>query len=146
MKRPLQKYIPKNKNLIEYAESINNLEKIGAIHKSNHCNGEFISTYFLRTKPNGKERFILNLKHLNTYLSCPHFKLEDFRSVKKILFENCYMGNRDLNDAYFRAYFLVSIHKNSRKYLKSQYRQQLYEFTCLPFGLSTAPFIFTKIF
>ncbi|KAJ8914276.1 hypothetical protein NQ315_011010 [Exocentrus adspersus] len=105
---PYQKHIPKNKNSAKYAESIKNLLKIGAIQK--------------KKKPNGKDRFIKNLKLLNTYLSCPHFKLEDFRSVKKYPF------------------------RKFRKYLKFQYRKKLYEFTCLPFGLSTAPFVFTKLF
>nr|CAH7764042.1 unnamed protein product [Callosobruchus chinensis] len=92
-------------------------------------------------KPNRKQRFILNLKRLNTFLSCPHFKLEDFRSVKNIS-KDCYMANIDLKD----AYFLLPIHKKYRKFLKFGYNNQLYEFTCMPFGLSIAPFIFTKIF
>nr|CAH7729295.1 unnamed protein product [Callosobruchus chinensis] len=117
------------------------LRKLGAIKKSKHCKNQYISSYFLRKKPNRKQRFILNLKRLNTFLSCPHFKLEDFRSVKNIS-KDCYMANIDLKD----AYFLLPIHKKYRKFLKFGYNNQLYEFTCMPFGLSIAPFIFTKIF
>lgn len=51
------------------------------------------------------------------------------------------MATIDLKD----AYFLVPIDKESRKYLRFIFNNELYEFKCLPFGLSTAPFVFTKI-
>ncbi|EFN86405.1 hypothetical protein EAI_02360, partial [Harpegnathos saltator] len=31
-----------------------------------------------------------------------------------------------------------------RKFFRFQWRRVIYEFTSLPFGLSTAPYIFTK--
>lgn len=40
---------------------------------------------------------------------------------------------------------MVSIDPAYRKYLRFQWREKIYEFSVLPFGLSTAPFIFTKI-
>lgn len=43
------------------------------------------------------------------------------------------------------AYFIVSVHRDSRKYLKFSFHNKLYSFTCLPFGLCSAPYIFTKI-
>ena len=51
------------------------------------------------------------------------------------------MVKLDLKDAFFS----VSIHKNYRKYLRFSFCNQLYEFLCLPFGLCTAPYVFTKI-
>ena len=51
------------------------------------------------------------------------------------------MSSLDLQD----AYYLVSIHESSRKFLRFLFEDQLYEFTCLPFGLSTAPYVFTKL-
>lgn len=47
----------------------------------------------------------------------------------------------DLRD----AYFLVNIDKNIRKFLRFIFKNTLYEFTCLPFGLCTSPFVFTKV-
>lgn len=43
------------------------------------------------------------------------------------------------------AYFSIPIHHTSRKYLKFIWKGTLYEFTCLPFGLSSAPRVITKI-
>ena len=51
------------------------------------------------------------------------------------------MAILDLKD----AYYLVSIAKTDRKYLRFTYKGELYEFTCLPFGLNVAPWVFTKI-
>lgn len=53
----------------------------------------------------------------------------------------CYMATLDLQD----AYFLVPIFEVHRKFLRFQWRGRTFEFTALPFGLSTAPHIFTKI-
>nr|CAH7732013.1 unnamed protein product [Callosobruchus chinensis] len=94
---------------------------------------------FLRKKTNEKYRFILNLKKLNSFLDCPHFKLDDFRTVKNHISENCYMAKIDLKDPYFS----IPVHKKYIKYSKFQYKNQLYEFTCLPFRLTIGPFIFT---
>lgn len=39
---------------------------------------------------------------------------------------------------------MINIHENSKKYLRFYYNG-LYEFNVLPFGLNTAPYVFTKI-
>ena len=46
----------------------------------------------------------------------------------------------DLKD----AYFLVPIDWNHRKYLCFQLGEETYQFTCLPFGLTSVPWVFTK--
>lgn len=51
------------------------------------------------------------------------------------------MASIDLKD----AYFLIPVHKKHRKYLRFIFEGKLYEFCCVPFGLNTAPFLFTKI-
>lgn len=47
----------------------------------------------------------------------------------------------DLKDAFYS----VSIRNNFRTYLKFEWQGKLFEFTCLPNGLSTASRIFTKV-
>lgn len=41
-------------------------------------------------------------------------------------------------------FFCLSI-KNIEKILRFRFQNQLYEFNCLPFGLNTAPLVFTKL-
>lgn len=51
------------------------------------------------------------------------------------------MGSLDLKD----AYFIVPIYKKHKKFLKFKFEGKMFQFTCLPFGLCTSPYIFTKI-
>lgn len=92
-------------------------------------------------KPDGSNRFILNLKDLNTFIDPPHFKLEDIRVALGLVSTGDYLGSIDLQD----AYFLVPIHKDYKKFLRFRFKNKLYQFLCLPFGLCTSPFVFTKI-
>ena len=49
------------------------LEK-GVIVPSCHETGEFVSAIFVRPKPDGSHRLILNLKRLNEHVAYHHFK------------------------------------------------------------------------
>lgn len=92
-------------------------------------------------KPNGEKRFILNLKKLNKFIYPPHFKLEGHKMVIKLITPNAYLASVDLKD----TFLLVPVANHSKKYLRFEFNDKLYEFKCLPFGLCTAPFVFTKL-
>ena len=47
----------------------------------------------------------------------------------------------DLQDAYFH----VLIDPDSRKYLRFAFENKVYQFGVLPFGLNTAPKVFTRL-
>jgi len=51
------------------------------------------------------------------------------------------MSKIDLQD----AYYLIPIKKVDRKYLRFRYKGVFYQFNCLPFGLCTAPRVYTTI-
>lgn len=74
-------------------------------------------------------------------MTAPHFKLEDYRTVLKLITDSCYFTSIDLKDAYFS----LTIKKDHRKYLRFRFENKTYEFNCLPFGLNLGPYIFTKI-
>ncbi|KAL7296024.1 hypothetical protein TKK_0010579 [Trichogramma kaykai] len=67
--------------------------------------------------------------------------MEDLRTVINILEKGDYMCSIDLKD----AYFLIPVCKESQKYLKFVWNDNVYQFLVLPFGLCTAPYIYTKI-
>lgn len=67
--------------------------------------------------------------------------MEDIRSVKNLITSNAFMASIDLKDAYFS----IPVHKEDRKYLKFYFKRKIYQFRCLPFGLSTSPYVFTKV-
>lgn len=120
---------------------INHLLEIGAVKKCAPCPGQFISPVFLTPKSDGSLRFILNLKSLNKFITVRHFKLEDRKTVLGLLSKDCFMATLDLQE----AYHLVPIRAQHRKFLRFIFNAQIYEFSCLPFGLNVAPSVFTKI-
>nr|CAH7712891.1 unnamed protein product [Callosobruchus chinensis] len=105
--------IPKNE-LRAYDQALEELTELGVASECQYEPGEFLSSYFLAKKPNGKSRFILNLKELNKFIHAPHFKLEDYRSLLKLLSHNSYLGNIDMKD----AYYMIAVNDNYKKYLR----------------------------
>lgn len=100
-----------------------------------------MSTVFTVPKPDGTRRPILNLKKLNEFIDCPHFKMETIRTASDLIFTDCFMSVIDLKD----AYHAIPISQNSQKYLKFRWKGTLYCYTCLPFGLCLAPYLYTKL-
>nr|CAH7763898.1 unnamed protein product [Callosobruchus chinensis] len=94
--------IPKNE-LRAYDQALEELIELGERQSVN-----------MSLKPNGKSRFILNLKELNKFIHAPHFKLrvEDYRSLLKLLSHNSYLGNIDMKD----AYYMIAVNDNYEKY------------------------------
>ena len=122
-------------------EEINKLLQKGVIKESHNEHGEFISPIFLRAKPDGSYRTILNLKTFNEFVEYHHFKMDTLESAIRIIKPDCYMASIDLKD----AYYTVAIAEEHQKYLKFLFDGKLYQYTCLPNGLSSAPRIFTKL-
>lgn len=120
---------------------VNDLLKKGAIAPTLEEKGQFISNIFLVKKKNNKYRPVINLKKLNEFIEYHHFKQETLDYILKSIKRNSYFTSLDLSEAYFS----ISIHHDFRKYLKFYWRNQLYAFQCLPFGISSAPRVFTKV-
>lgn len=145
-RKPLQFSVPKEplwstSEQVNIESCIRELLRSGAVSTVTPCSSQYLSKIFLVPKSDGRHRLILNLKSLNKFLWAPHFKLEDHRTVTKILTRGCWMATLDLKD----AYFLVPIFPSHRKYLRFQFMGKLYGFNCLPFGLNCAPYVFTKL-
>ena len=104
------------------------------------CPGHY-SRIFLVPKKNGKLRLIIDLSVLNHFVYTQTFKMETQRKVKDAVQLNDRAFSLDLTDAYLH----IPIHHRSRKYLRFTLRGPVYQFKALPFGLSTSPFVFTRL-
>ena len=123
------------------AQEIRKLLDKGVIVESSHEKGEFISPIFLRPKPDGSHRLILNLKSLNKHVLYRHFKMDSIWTAIRLMKPNCFMASVDLKDAYYS----VCISEKHQKYLKFIWNATLYKFTCFPNGLAFCPRKFTKL-
>jgi hypothetical protein len=101
----------------------------------------FWSTFFLVPKPNGDWRPILNLKPLNVFIKPEKFRMDTLKMFLGVASLDSWAATIDLKDAYLH----VPIHEADRRWLRFQLQGSSYEFQCLPFGLSTAPRVFTRI-
>ena len=116
-----------SKNAIERVENVKSLG--------------FYSRLFLVPKPHQRWRPVIDLSRLNTFLHVEKFKMETPESIRTSLVPGEWVSSIDLSDAYLH----IPIHPNSRKYLRFCYKAQVFQFTSLPFGLATAPQVFTMI-
>ena len=131
---PTQHYNPHSKRTYEETRVIDSeIQKLLAkkvIEPIEHSENEIISEIFAREKKDSTFRMILNLKNLNEFTTKLHFKMATLT-----------MASIDLKDAYYS----VPVAKQHSAYLRFIWREQLYQFTCMPNGLSCAPRQFTKL-
>ena len=67
--------------------------------------------------------------------------MEGIHTFRDIVAQDEWLAKLDLKD----AYFTVPIHRDHLKFLRFVVDQVHYQLTCLPFGLSCAPWAFTKV-
>ena len=101
----------------------------------------FYSNVFLVRKASGWWRPVIDLKRLNTHIYAPYFHMFTISSVLSTVRKGDYAFKIDRQDAYFH----VPIHPSSRKYIRFAFKNKVYQFRVLPFGLNTAPQVFTRL-
>ena len=107
---------------------------------------EIINPLSVSVQNTGKKRLILDLRHINLHVFKQKFKCEGLHTIKDIFSRNCFVFSFDLKSGYHH----VDIFVEHRKYLAFSWdfgtgHARYFQFTVLPFGLSSAPFIFTKL-
>ena len=93
----------------------------------------------------GKKRLILNLRHVNKHIWKEKFKFEDIRNAFVYLPFHRFMFKFDLKSGYHH----IDILQEHQTFLGFSWVvngvRKSFVFTVLPFGLSCAPYIFTKV-
>jgi len=119
-------------------EEIQNLLQKGAVVMESPCQDQFISKLF-------QERLVIQTcSELEaSELFCPkvHFKMDGSEMIKDLLRKEDWMCTLDLKDAYLS----VAIVQEHQRFLRFIWNGRIFEFTCLPFGLCSAPRIFMKL-
>ena len=138
---PQKAHIPNNKSLLNnekfVLDSISEMLKIGSI-KEVKTPPRVINLLSVFKNSVGKKHLILDLRYINEHL---------YRDKK--CFEN-YLEHRNGYKFYLKSgYHLVEKFEGYQTYLSFLWKidniMKFFVFTVLPFGLSTAPFVFTKM-
>ena len=110
------------------------------------CVPDIINPLTVSTRSSGKQRLILDLRHINTFIYKQKFKCEDLSVATQIFDKGYYLFKFDLKSGYHH----IEIFPEHRKFLAFAWDFgtgvfRYFQFCVLPFGLSSAPFVFTKI-
>ena len=99
------------------------------------------SPIFLVPKPSRDLRPVLDLRILNHFIEPKTFKMESVFTIISVLQPGDWLISVDLTDAYLH----VPINESHQRYLRFLVGEDHFQFRCLPFGISTAPRVFSKI-
>ena len=126
-------------------EAINELCKSGRVIETSEP-PLVVNPLSVSVQANGKRRLILDLRHVNKYLTKKRVKYEDWKIAMSYFTAGAFMFSFDLKSGYHH----IEIFKEHQVYLGFSWtnaiscQTKFYMFTVLPFGLSSAPHIFTK--
>lgn len=133
-----------SRNIQFVSQEIHELLKAGSITPAAQTDLMCISP--LLVAEGKKPRLILDLSYLNKFMPKTFFRLEDLSKVIHLLPPGGFMTKFDFR----KGYHHISIHSESQNYLgfywDHERTRSFFKFTVLPFGLSVAPWLFTKIF
>ena len=107
----------------------------------------FFSRMFTVPKKNGRLRPVIDLSVLNKMLRIPRFRMESIVHISKSITSPMWGTTTDLEDAYFK----VPVEEESQIYLaftlfdQSLGFHRIFVFQVMPFGLSSAPWTFTRV-
>lgn len=139
---PPRIYLKNNKSALQnfsfVTESIGDLVKSGCVIQVPFRS--FVVSPLSVAENREKKRLILDLSMLNGFLKKEKIKFEDHKLALQYFENNCFCIKFDLKSGYHH----IDICKECQTFLGFEWKGEYYCFTVLPFGLSTAPYIFTK--
>ena len=101
----------------------------------------FHSHLFVVWKTSGSWRQVIDLSHLHRFVDVSPFQMETIQSVLLSVRQGDWMASIDLKEAYLH----VPVHPTSHRFLRFMFRDTVYQFKALCFGLSTALQVFTRV-
>ena len=121
-------------------KEVEELHAKGTIEPSSGGVG-FYSSMFMVPKHTGGLQPILNLKCFNHYMHIPSFKMPTIRHVWQLIKQGDYAFSIALQDTYLH----IRIAKHHCHFLQFVWHNVSYQWKVLPFGLATAPWVFTAL-
>ena len=128
------------------SEAVLDLLKMNCIEELDEA-PDIVNPLSVSTQSSGKKRLILDLRHVNLYVYKQKFKCEDLKVALSIVSPGYCLFKFDLKSGYHH----VEIFPEHRKFLAFRWGFddgviRYFQFAVLPFDLSSAPYLFTKLF
>ena len=150
---PMPSYSPNSIKGAALEEATLGLVVKGAVELAPLPSPGFYSRLFVVWKTSGSWRLVIDLSHLNRFVDVSPFQMETIQSallsvhlktIQSALLsvrQGDWMASIDLKEAYLQ----VPVHPDSRHFLRFVFRDRVFQFKALCFGLSTAPQVFTRV-
>ena len=130
------------RNKKELQEAVDNLLEKGGIEPVRRsCSQGSFSRLFLLPKKTGELHPVIDLSTLNRHLVVPHFQMEATQSVRAAIWTGEWALSIDIRNAYLHVPMSPAV----QKFLCFCINHRTYQFTCLPFSLTTSLRAFTKL-
>ena len=113
---------------------------LGAVELAPLTSPAFSSPLFILWKTSRSWRPVIDLSHLILFEDVSPFQMVTIQSVLLSVCQGDWMASIDLEEAYLQ----VPVHPTSRHFLRFIFRDTVYQFQVLCFGLSMAPQVFTS--
>ena len=88
-----------------------------------------------------KFRLTVNMRYVNRHFGTKVFKLKGLKDRAYLAEKGDHAVTYDLMSGYYHVY----MHPSSRNFVKFRWEGEYYVYNCLSFGLSKAPWIFSKV-
>ena len=137
---PLSAYTSDNQ-IIPLAPFVEDWLKRGILTKSGIPADVFFSRMFHVPKKPDKIRPIIDLSRLNTFIATPSLKMEHLGKILPLISQMMWGTSLDITDAFLS----VLINVDFQKYFCFILDGTVYMFLRMPFGLTTAPWAFSRL-
>ena len=81
------------------------------------------------------------MRHVDPYLGQKAFKFEGLKDLADLVER----GDHAVSYYFMSVYYHLGLHPRSRFFVGFNWKGRYYVYNCLPFGLSTAPWVFSKV-
>ena len=144
---PSAKFSDNNRSAKSHSEFVG--EAIDELLKTNRIKEVYSPPYVVNplsvSVKGSKKRLILDLRHVNLHVYKTKIKFDDWKTMEEFVDPGGFLFKFDLKQGYHH----VDIHPDFQKFLGFSWVvdgvRRYFVFTVLPFGLTSAPYIFTKI-
>ena len=128
---------------------IDTLLRKNAIVQMTSAECGFFNLVFLRPKKHDETerrldkrwRLILDVSELNKFIVAKKFTMETVQKIRQTIMPGLFATSIDLTDAYHH----IPIHPNFQNFLAFQVADRKFKYVAMPFGLSSAPQVFTEV-